>query len=347
MNDHSHLRRALSALPKAEIHVHLEGSMSPATVTQLAARYGVHASEEEVAARYRYQDFLGFIEAFKWATSFLRTPDDYALIARGLAEQLLAQNVIYAEATISAGVMLWRKQDIEKNITAINQAAREYQSRGLQLRWIPDVVRQFGGQDAIEVARHCARLQSEGVVAFGMGGDELALPASDYCPAFDIARNAGLHIVVHAGEIGGPESVTEAIEVLGAERIGHGIAVAKDPALMARLAASAVPLEVCPTSNLRTGALAKQLGQPSATLADHPIATLVAAGVNVTISTDDPAMFEADLISEYVHAAGLGLAPKQLAHIAEASFRAAFLPDHERNLLLKTFHAALPASGLI
>jgi aminodeoxyfutalosine deaminase len=347
MTDHPHLRKALTALPKAEIHVHLEGSMSPATVSRLAARYGVQASEEEVAARYRYEDFTGFIEAFKWATSFLRTPDDYALIARGLAEQLLAQNVIYAEATISAGVMLWRKQDIEKNIAAINQAAREYHSRGLQLRWIPDVVRQFGGKDAIEVARRCAGLQSEGVVAFGMGGDELALPASDYAPAFDIARNAGLHIVVHAGEIGGPESVTEAIEVLGAERIGHGIAVAKDPALMARLAASGMPLEVCPTSNLRTGALANQIGKPTAAMADHPIAKLVAAGVNVTISTDDPAMFEADLISEYVHAAGLGLAPKQLAHIAESSFRAAFLPAHEKNSLLQTFHAALPASGLI
>jgi adenosine deaminase len=347
MIHHSHLRKALAAVPKAEIHVHLEGSMSPATVSQLATRYGVQASEEEVAARYRYDDFLGFIEAFKWATSFLRTPDDYALIARGLAEQLLAQNVIYAEATISAGVMLWRKQDIEKNITAINQAARQYESHGLHLRWIPDVVRQFGGEDAIEVARRCAGLQSEGVVAFGMGGDELALPASDYRPAFDIARDAGLHIVVHAGEIGGPSSVIEAIDVLGAERIGHGIAVARDPALIERLAASRIPLEVCPTSNLRTGALAGQIGRPTATMADHPIAKLVAAGVNVTISTDDPAMFEADLISEYVHAASLGLAPKQLAQIAEASFAAAFLPAREKNSLLETFHAALPTSGLI
>jgi len=347
MTDPAHLRKSLATLPKAEIHVHLGGSMSPATVSQLAARYGVHASEEEVAARYRYEDFLGFIEAFKWATSFLRTPDDYALIARGLAEQLLAQNVIYAEATISAGVMLWRKQDIEKNIAAINQAAREYQSRGLQLRWIPDVVRQFGGKEAIEVARRCAGLQSEGVVAFGMGGDELALPATDYRPAFDIARDAGLHIVAHAGEIGGPSSVIEAIEVLGAERIGHGIAVAKDPALMARLAASGLPLEVCPTSNIRTGALAGQLGKATATMSDHPIARLVAAGVNVTISTDDPAMFEADLISEYVHAAGLGLTPKKLGQIAEASFRVAFLPWQDKNSLLKIFHAALPASGLI
>ena len=232
MTDHSHLRKALAALPKAEIHVHLEGSMSPATVSQLAARYGVQASEQDVAARYRYQDFLGFIEAFKWATSFLRTPDDYALIARGLAEQLLAQNVIYAEATISAGVMLWRQQDIEENIAAINQAAREYQSRGLQLRWIPDVVRQFGGRDAIEVARRCAGLKSEGVVAFGMGGDELALPASDYRPAFDIARDAGLHIVVHAGEIGGPESVTKRWKFWAPSASATASRSAKDPALM-------------------------------------------------------------------------------------------------------------------
>jgi len=347
MTNHPHLRKALAALPKAEIHVHLEGSMSPATVSQLAARYGVQASEEEVASRYRYEDFLGFIEAFKWATSFLRTPDDYALIARGLAEQLLAQNVIYAEATISAGVMLWRKQDIEKNITAINQAALQYQSRGLHLRWIPDVVRQFGPEDAIEVARRCAGLKSEGVVAFGMGGDELALPAADFLPAYHIARGAGLHLVCHAGEIGGPSSVIEAIDVLGAERIGHGIGVAKDPALIERLASAGVPLEVCPTSNLRTGALAGQIGKTTASMADHPIAKLVAAGINVTISTDDPAMFEADLISEYVHAADLGITPEQLANIAEASFQAAFLPAREKNSLLESFHAALPASGLI
>jgi aminodeoxyfutalosine deaminase len=347
MNAHPDLRTALKKLPKAEIHVHLEGSMSPATVSQLAARYGVQVSEQEVAARYRYQDFLGFIEAFKWATSFLRTPDDYALVTRGLAEQLLEQNVIYAEATISAGVMLWRKQDIGKNIAAINRAGREYQSRGLQLRWIPDVVRQFGPEDAIEVARRCSELKSEGVVAFGMGGDELALPTADFVPAYDIARAAGLHLVAHAGETGAPSLVAEAVDILGAERIGHGIAVAHDPALMERLAASGVTLEVCPTSNLRTGALAKQIGKADAAMADHPIAKIFARGVSVTISTDDPAMFGADLISEYVHAAALGLAPEQLAHIMEAGFRAAFLPFHEKNVLLENFHTALPTSGLI
>jgi len=185
------------------------------------------------------------------------------------------------------------------------------------------------------------------VIAFGMGGDELAFPAVNFRPTFDLARREGLRVVCHAGEIGGPESVREAVDILGAERIGHGIAVMNDPALAESLATRHVVLENCPSSNVCTGALAKQTGNPNATLADHPLAKLMAQGVLVTLSTDDPAMFHTDLLTEYSHAAALGLSNSQLLQLAEQSFSASFLPPIEKRQLLEDFRAAAKSAGLL
>src|SRR5690348_10961388 len=234
--------------------------MAPATVVALARNYGDMLDEHVVATRYATQDFSAFIEAYKWVTSYLRSPADYALAARCMCEQMLAQNLIYAEATLSAGVMLLRKQDVEANFSAIREAVAPYEKRGLRLQWILDAVRQFGAAAAREVARRAVALREVGVVAFGMGGDELAVRAAEFRDVYDYAAANGMRRVVHAGEIGGPDSVREAVEILGAERIGHGIAAAADPGLMALLAEKSVGLELCPTSNLRTGALARHLG---------------------------------------------------------------------------------------
>jgi aminodeoxyfutalosine deaminase len=199
----------------------------------------------------------------------------------------------------------------------------------------------------MEVARCAAKLHHSGVIAFGMGGDELAFPAVNFRPAFDLARSEGLHIVCHAGEIGGPESVREAVEILGAERVGHGIAVMNDPALAGSLATRHVVLENCLSSNLSTGALAKQTGKPGATITDHPIAKLISQGLLVTLSTDDPAMFHTDLLTEYSHAASLGLSSKQLLQLAEQSFSAAFLAPVDKRQLLEDFRAAAKSAGLL
>jgi aminodeoxyfutalosine deaminase len=337
----------LDALPKAELHLHLEGSIRPETAVELAGRHDVKLTAEEVAARYNYSNFAGFIEAFKWVTSFLRVPEDYALITRRLAEELVRQNVVYAEITISAGVMLRRMQNVEANFTAIRETAESVPFRRLRTGWIVDAARQFGPEGAMEVARCAAKLHHSGVIAFGMGGDELAFPAVNFRPAFDLARSEGLRTVCHAGEIGGPESVREAVEILGAERIGHGIAVMNDPALAESLATRHIVLENCPSSNLYTGALAKQTGNPNATLADHPLAKLMAQGVLVTLSTDDPAMFHTDLLTEYSHAASLGLSNSQLLQLAEQSFSASFLPPIEKRQLLEDFRAAAKSAGLL
>ena len=337
----------LDALPKAELHLHLEGSIRPETAVELAARHGVALTAEEIATRYNYSNFAGFIEAFKWVTSFLRDPEDYALITRKLAEELVRQNVAYAEITVSAGVMLRRMQSVEANFTAIREAAESVLYRKLRTGWIFDAARQFGADAANEVARVAAKLSRSGVLAFGMGGDELSLPTANFRPAFDLARNAGLRIVCHAGEVGGPESVREAVEILGAERIGHGISVMHDPVLAASLGTRYVVLENCISSNLSTGALAKQTGKPAASVADHPIAKLIAQRALVTLSTDDPAMFHTDLLTEYSHAASLGLSNQQLLQLAEQSFTASFLPPVEKRQLLEDFRAAARSAGLL
>ena len=337
----------LDTLPKAELHLHLEGSIRPETAVELAERHGVKLTPEDVTARYNYSNFAGFIEAFKWVTSFLRDPEDYALITRKLAEELVRQNVVYAEITISAGVMLRRMQNVEANFTAIREASESVIFRRLRTGWIVDAARQFGPEAAMEVARCAAKLHRSGVVAFGMGGDELAFPTVNFRPAFDLARSEGLRTVCHAGEIGGPESVREVVEILGAERVGHGIAVMHDPALAESLATRKVVLENCPSSNLCTGALAKQTGNADATLADHPLAKLITQGSLVTLSTDDPAMFHTDLLTEYSHAASLGLSNEQLLHLAEQSFSAAFLPPIEKRQLLEDFRAAAKSAGLL
>jgi aminodeoxyfutalosine deaminase len=319
----------IDSLPKAELHLHLEGSIQPTTARTLMAGHGVKATEQEVRERYAFHDFPGFLETFKWLTSFLREPQDYALVAKDLAEHLLEQNVIYAEVTLSAGVMLLRKQKLEANFEALLRATEPFERRGLRLRWIFDAVRQFGAEAAMAVVESAQACQSKTVVAFGIGGDELQVPTAEFRPVYDRAAELGLHRLIHAGEIGGPEKIREAIELLGVERIGHGIAAIKDPALMDLLAERKIPLEICPQSNLRTGALARLLSRENVQMADHPLPALFRHGIPVTLSTDDPALFNTTLRDEYAQAAQMGLQENELEQICAMGFRHAFHPAAE------------------
>jgi adenosine deaminase len=339
------IEQLVTSLPKAELHVHLEGSIEPSTVVELAARHGVSLTVEEAAARYAPGDFAQFIEAFIWVTSFLRGPEDYALISRRFAESMRRQNVLYAEVTLSIGIMFRRNQDPEANFAALRDAA--LQVSGVRLKWIFDAVRQWGASAAMEVARIAVQLRSPDIVAFGIGGDELGLPTSDLRPVYEYVASQGMHRLIHAGEIGGPESVREAVEMLGAERIGHGIAVMRDERTMDFVAARGIPLEVCPTSNLRTGALARQIGRETAGYEQHPLASFFRRGLPVTLSSDDPAMFETTVSTEYVHAHRMGLKSVDLVRLAEAGFQHAFLTDAERTALLREFHSGTAALGLV
>src|ERR1700733_1412 len=229
----------LAELPKAELHLHLEGSVEPETLHELDPATRL----EEFRALYEYADFDAFLRAFGAVGKRLRGPEDYALITRRLLERLHAQNVHYAEIIIAAGVVIWKGQEFAPIFAAIRSAAEDSPVR---VRWILDAVRQFGVEHVMKVAELAAERVDHGVVAFGIGGSEERGPAEWFGDAFRFARASGLHLVAHAGESMGPESVWAALE-LGAERIGHGIAAVRDEALMRHLREHDIPLEVCPT----------------------------------------------------------------------------------------------------
>jgi len=329
------LPESITSLPKAELHLHLEGSIRPATVCALTARHNIFLTEEDVRLRYTYSDFTGFIDAFKWVTSFLREPRDYGLIAKDLCEHLLTQGVVYAEVTLSIGVMLLRKQQPEANFEAILQSTEPFQKQGLRLNWIFDAARQFGADAAMEVVAAAQRCSSKAIVAFGIGGDEMSVATRDFRPVYEQAAKNGLHLLMHAGEVGGPEKIREAVELLHVERIGHGIAAAHDLSLMDLLVDRRIPLEICPQSNIRTGALAKQLGIPAADLAQHPLPRLWRHGIPIVLSTDDPAMFHTTLLNEYENAANMGMNDAELTQLAKMSFEHAFLSTEEKLALRK------------
>jgi len=347
----------LQYLPKAELHLHLEGSLEPETILELARRpesqtVGTGASAgmslEEVRARYRFGDFAAFLEAFKWAVGHLRTPADFGLATARLIEQLHRQNVAYAEITVSLGVMLRRRQDPHAFFGGVLEGYRQAKKDfPVEVRWIFDAARQFGVEAAMEVAQLAPQYRSEGVVAFGLGGDEEGWPPALFRGVYDYARAQGLRLTAHAGEMAGPESVRDAVELLGAERIGHGIHAVLDPELMEQLARDQITLECCPTSNLATGALAR-LPRPrrglrgltagEVALSQHPLREFFDCGLRVTISTDDPALFHTNLLREYSLAAEeMGFSPEELVRIAEMSFESAFLPPEEKLPLLETF----------
>jgi aminodeoxyfutalosine deaminase len=299
----------LAELPKAELHLHLEGSVEPETLHELDPATGL----EEFRALYRYAGFDAFLKAFAAIGKRLRTPGDYALIARRLLERLEAQNVRYAEIIIAAGVVLWKGQEFGPIFDAVREAAR---ASTVEVQWILDAVRQFGAEHVRSVAELAAGRVDQGVVAFGIGGSEERGPAEWFGDAYAFAKSAGLRLTAHAGESMGPESVWAALG-LGAERIGHGIAAAHDPELMRHLRERDIPLEICITSNLVTGVVAR--------VEDHPVRRLYDAGVPITLNTDDPAMFGCTLTGEYRLAARqFGFSEGELRGIAENGFRYAF-----------------------
>jgi adenosine deaminase len=323
----------IAALPKAELHLHLEGSIRPPIAVALAARQGVALAEKEVHRRYAYANFTAFIDAFKWVTSFLRDPADFALVASDLAEQLLAQNVIYAEVTLSVGVMLLRKQNPQANFEAILATTEPFEKKGLRLNWVFDSVRQYGAELALQVVDWAQRCHSSRIVAFGIGGDELSVATKEFQEVYRRASSCGLHPLIHAGEIGGPDKIREAVELLGVERVGHGIAAIHDPALMDLLAARRIALEVCPVSNIRTGALARQLRTADPSIRQHPLPQFLRHGIPVVLSTDDPSMFQTSLGEEYRSTFEMGLSEAELAQLIANSFTFAFLSQEVRTSL--------------
>ncbi|MFN7994437.1 MAG: adenosine deaminase [Bryobacteraceae bacterium] len=297
------------AWPKAELHLHLEGSVDPETMQGLEP----DLSPEDIRAMYHFTDFQGFLQTFKWVVERLRTPEDYAAITRGLLQRLTRDTVRYAEITISAGVVLWKGQEFGPVYSAIRQAAAEFP---IEVRWILDAVRQFGPERAMEVAQLAVDRVDDGVIAFGIGGDEERGPAHWFRDIYAFARQSGLRLTAHAGETAGPASIWGALEI-GAERIGHGIRAIDDPVLLRHLSDRRIPLEVCITSNVMTGAVES--------LERHPVRRLFDAGVPITLNTDDPGIFAVTLSGEFeLAAARFGFSANELRAVASNAFRFAF-----------------------
>ena len=323
----------LITLPKAELHLHLEGSIDPQTLVELRSRHGKNSTPFEVEQLYRYEDFNGFLMAFKAVTEDLQTADDYELITYRLMEKLKAENVLHAEVYVSVGVCLWRKQDFDSLFKGLDRGRRRGERDfGVSLLWIFDAVRQFGPQAALDVFNTAVRHRDHGVVAIGMGGDEQKAPPELFRDAYAYAAENGLHLTAHAGENAGPESVWGALN-LRAERIGHGLTAAQDPELVEELATRQVPVEICLTSNLRTGSC------PS--LSAHPVRRYFDQGIMITLNTDDPAMFRTSLAREYQLARqSFGFTDEHLRELARNSFEASFLPTEKKLGFLNLFDAA-------
>ncbi len=322
------------ALPKAELHLHLEGSIEPPTLVELKKRRGVeNGSLADAEQLYSYQDFTGFLMAFKAVTELLKGAEDYELITYRLMERLKADNVVHAEVYVSVGVCLWRKQNFDAIFEGLERG-RERGERdfGISLLWIFDAVRHFGAEAARRVAELAVRYRDRNVVGFGIGGDERRAAPELFRDVYAYCAEHGLRLTAHAGETSGPESIWGALNVK-AERIGHGLSAERDPELLEELSRRQVPVEICLTSNLRTGCC------PA--VSDHPVRRYFDHGLMVTLNTDDPAMFRTSLSGEYALAQEeFGFTQEHLRELARNSFEASFLPAEKKLALLNLFDAA-------
>jgi aminodeoxyfutalosine deaminase len=323
----------IQSLPKAELHLHLEGSVLPQTLVELRRRHGKHSSLAEAESLYQYKDFIGFLMAFKTLTEDLQSPDDYELIAYRLMEQLKAENVLHAEVYVSVGVCLWRKQDFDSIFEGLERGRqRGEKDFGISLLWIFDAVRQFGPGAAQDVFELAAKYRDRNVVGIGIGGDEQKAPPELFREQYKYASGHGLRLTAHAGESAGPESIWGALN-LGAERIGHGLTAGQDPELIEELAQRQIPIEICLTSNLRTACCVK--------ISEHPIRSYFDHGLMLTLNTDDPAMFGTTLTREYELAqTEFAFSDDHLRELARNSFEASFLPAEKKLAFLNLLDAA-------
>ena len=322
----------LRGLPKAELHLHLEGTIRPETLVELSQRNDrVPLTLEQARALYVYDDFQAFLMAFKAVSERLQTPDDFGLICFNMIRDLAGQGCVHAEVYISWGILLRFKPQlpVEKVMEAIEAArVRAEREFGVSVLWIADAVRHFGLDEAAAVFRLAAKLRERwpSIVGIGIGGDEARGPAGPFRELYAEAKAAGLHLTAHAGESTGPEAIWSALNI-GAERIGHGLAAQHDADLLRVLAERQVPVEINLTSNVRTGCCPAYDA--------HPLREYFEGGLMLTLNSDDPPMFGSDLLGEYAKAQELfAFSLEQMREFAANSIEASFLgPERKLKLL--------------
>ncbi|MBB6146934.1 adenosine deaminase/aminodeoxyfutalosine deaminase [Silvibacterium bohemicum] len=314
-------------LPKAELHLHLEGTIAPETLVDLSQRHdGNPLSLDQARAIYQYTDFTGFMMAFKAVTERLRSPEDYELITYRMLQRLALQGVVHAEVYVSVGVVYyWRKMDFDPLFVGMERGRSKAEADfGITCYWIFDAARQFGPEEAARVFRKAAELRgaNPSIIGIGIGGDERHTGADPFRELYAEARDAGLRLTAHGGETVGPEGIWGAINI-GAERIGHGLSAIHDAELMSVLAERQIPIEINITSNLKTGCCVA--------LADHPVRKYFDAGLMITLNSDDPAMFLSYLEDEYRIAQNeFGFSDEHLRELAANSIEASFLPAEQK-----------------
>jgi aminodeoxyfutalosine deaminase len=320
-------------LPKAELHLHLEGAVEPATLFQLRQRHGEPTSLAETEALYQYNDFQTFLVAFKEVSAHLREPEDYEFITYRLMQRLKEENILHAEVYVAVGVCLYRKQDFAAIFEGLERGrARGTRDFGISLLWIFDATRHLGVEEAQKVFELAVRYQDRNVVGIGIGGDEQKAPPELFRGVYGYAAANGLRLTAHAGETAPPESVWGALN-LRAERIGHGITAGQDSDLIEELAYRQIPIEICLTSNLRTGVCKA--------IAEHPVKSYFDQGVMIILNTDDPALFGTTLSREYQLAQQtFGFTDEHLRELARNSFEASFLGAEKKVELLSLFDTA-------
>jgi len=308
--------------PKIELHVHLEGTVRPDTLREIAQRND-YALPEDLESLYRYRDFAHFIEVWILTTNALRTEADFRQVVVDYAEEAAAHGAVYLEGIFSPAERVARGVGWDEIFSGYCDGAEEARGRhGVDVRLTPDIFRGATPEEAEQVVRYSAKYRERGIVAVGLGGLEAEFPPEPYEPAFTLAHSLGLGSVPHAGEAAGAPSVRGALDALGADRVRHGIRSVEDLGLVAELAGRGTVLDVCPLSNVRTGVVRS--------LEQHPLPQLVAAGVRCSISTDDPAMFDTDLRRDYEAAASLGVSPRAAY---EAGLAGALCDDETRERL--------------
>ncbi|MBK9709957.1 MAG: adenosine deaminase [Kouleothrix sp.] len=337
------LEALITAMPKVELHLHLEGSVAPATLLRIAERNDVELparDEAGVAQLFNYKNFHEFLTVFMILARSLKYGEDFELLAYELGHHLAAQRVRYAEVMISAFQYYSRGVDLDEVVqgsaAGFERARRERGADGARVRLAFDYGRQFGVETAWKVLEIALRNRRHGLVAWSIGGDEVNYPPELFAEIFAAARRGGLHLMAHAGEVVGPPSIWGAVDVLGCERLGHGIRSVEDAALLAHLRERGVVLDISPSSNVRTGAVAS--------IEAHPLRRLFDAGVHVTLNTDDPTFFSTTLNDEYRLAARVfGFDAAELATLALNGVRAAFLPEGEKLAMLGEFEREIGA----
>lgn len=337
------LDELLLVLPKAELHVHLEGSIHPKTLLLLAQRNGIELGckdEESLRAMYNYQDFRQFIKLYGLLTSVLRKPEDFMLITEELGLQAARQGTLYLEVTFSAAIHHRNKGiPFDEMMDSIAMGAATVRRQvGVEMRFILDHVRGYSLDYCQRTAEWCVQGRDKGVVALGLGGYEPGWPASLYAEAIHWLQSHDLPFVPHAGEAVGPEGIWDALQ-FNPPRIGHGFRAVEDPTLVEILREREIALEICPTSNICTGCVARW--------EDHPLRKLWDAGVPVTINSDDPPMFNTTLLDEYrIAITKFGFTPSELARLSLNSACASLLPPEKRMCLVKTFQTEIRRLGL-